>query len=530
MALPLHPSPSPDMDEMEIAREHLQNGRLVKGTTILREIVSREPGQVEAHVLLGQACLGLGKLDEAAQAFQNAISADRESAEAHLGLGIVLGSSGKKTEAVASIREAARLAPYNALPHLILGGLLRELGLFEEALASCDEAIRLNPDDPEPHHRRGNILDDLCRFPEAVASYQATLERNDRHFDAINNLGASLGKLGMIEQALACFDHLLKQAPEHYSPHMNRALLWLAQGDYLRGFEEFEWRWKIPGNVPRKRPGVPWQGEPLEGRAILVHGEQGFGDAIQFIRFVPLLKEAGARVIVECPKPLHTLFQSCAAIDDFSIRGEPSGACEVHAPILSLPRLLKTTIETIPAPSGYLAAKPESVARWQERLSKIPGFRIGIAWQGDRTHPRDRVRSIPLSQYEPLADIDGVRLIRLQKGFGSEQLVAWHGKSPIVDPDSIAPDDWVDFQDTAAIMANLDLVITPDTSPAHLAGALGVPVWVVLPYSAEWRWLVGREDSPWYRSARLFRQKTPGDWNEVFGRIVEELSTLLRRV
>ncbi len=513
------------MDELSAAREHIQAGRLVEAVAVLKELSAARPCDSPALVLLGQSLLGLGRIDEALTTFENAAEIDPNSADSRLGLGIALSAKARTTEALYSVKEAARLQPENALTHLILGGLLRDLGRPEEALAACDIAVRLNSDIPEAHHRRGNALDDLCRFPEAIAAYQETLIRNSKHFDAINNLGASLGKLGQVEDALACFDHLLKSHSDHYSPHMNRALVWLSQGDYPRGFNEFEWRWKIPGNSPRARRKPSWKGERLEGRTILLHAEQGLGDTMQFIRYVPLLKVWGARVLVECPEPLHRLFQPCLGIDALSVRGEAPQEHDFHAPILSLPRLFKTTLETVPASVPYLAPEPASVERWRQRLSKRPGFRIGIVWQGDPTHHRDRVRSFRLSHFETLASLDEIRLIRLQKGFGSEQIATWRGEVPIEDPEAIAAGDWVDFQDTAGIMANLDLVITPDTSPAHLAGALGIPVWVVLPYSAEWRWLVGREDSPWYPSARLFRQREPGNWTELFGRVVTELKS-----
>ncbi len=504
----------------------LHQNRLDEAAANLRQSAKSRPGHIPTLLPLGQTLLALGQFAEAEATFRSVLETDPASADAHLGLGIALTSQGRHSEAVVAMEQASKVQPENPLSHVILGGLLRDLGRPQEALAACDRAILLRPDDAEPHYRRGNVLDDLCRFPEAIAAYRQALRINGQHFDALNNLGASLGKQGHTEQALACCEHLLNREPDHYSPHMNRALIWLARGDYANGFAEFEWRWKIPGNAPRPRPRPPWQGEPLQGRTILLHAEQGFGDTIQFIRYASLLKTLGARVLVECPRPLHRLFTNCPAIDALSVRGETSEDHDVHAPILSLPRLLGTTLETIPTFNSYLAADPAAIGRWRERLGQKqrPGLKIGIVWQGDPSHQRDRVRSFPLAQFERLASLEGVRLIRLQKGFGSEQLQERKAPFPIEDPERIAPEDWVDFHDTAAIMANLDLVITPDTSPAHLAGALGIPVWIVLPYWAEWRWLIDREDSPWYPSARLFRQSESGDWNTLFERVATELS------
>lgn len=523
-------SPGVAVTHSNLAMTLLRLGRNAEAMVHLRESLKLRPDFLASLLPLGQLLLRYGKNAEAETTFRSVLEIDPGSGHAHLGLGLALEAQNRHAEAVVAVEHAANALPEHPLPPLILGGLLRDLGHPQEALAACDRAVLLHPDDAEPHYRRGNALDDLCRYPEAIAAYRQALGFDGHHFDALNNLGASLGKQGHTEEALACCDHLLKREPDHYSPHMNRALIRLARGDYANGFAEFEWRWKIPGNAPRPRPRPPWQGEPLEGRTILLHAEQGFGDTIQFIRYAPLLKAAGARVLVECPQPLHRLFTSCPGIDALSVRGETSGDYDVHAPILSLPRLFGTTLETIPTYNSNLAADPASIRRWRERLGQKPGLKIGIVWQGDPSHQRDRVRSFPLAQFEPLASLEGVRLVRLQKGLGSEQLQEPKNHFPIEDPECIAPEDWVDFHDTAAIMANLDLVITPDTAPAHLAGALGIPVWVVLPYFAEWRWLIGREDSPWYPSARLFRQSRPGDWKGLFEQAADELQTALKTI
>jgi hypothetical protein len=247
--------------------------------------------------------------------------------------------------------------------------------------------------------------------------------------------------------------------------------------------------------------------------------EQGLGDTIQFLRYAALVRQPGARVVVECPKPLLRIVRTCRFIDQLADETTPALDFDVHYPLMSLPGLLKTTLESVPADVPYLFAAPDLVKQWRESLGGLEGFKIGIVWRGGPAHPNDRARSIPLSCFEPLAALPGVRLFSLQKGTGAEQLQDMAGRFPITEVGSRLED----FMDTAAVLANLDLLITCDTAIAHLAGALGVPVWVGLPLVPDWRWLLDRGDSPWYPTMRLFRQKEPGDWAGVFEQISSAL-------
>jgi hypothetical protein len=262
-----------------------------------------------------------------------------------------------------------------------------------------------------------------------------------------------------------------------------------------------------------------WDGRPLEGKTLLLHAEQGLGDTIQFLRYAALARQRGARVVVGCPKPLLPIVRTCRFIDQLVDEITPAMDFDVHCPLMSVPGLLKTTLENIPADVPYLFAAPDLVKQWRESLGGLEGFKIGIVWRGGPAHPNDRARSIPLSCFEPLAALPGVRLFSLQKGTGAEQLQDMAGRFPITEVGSRLED----FMDTAAVLANLDLLITCDTAIAHLAGALGVPVWVGLPLVPDWRWLLDRGDSPWYPTMRLFRQKEPGDWAGVFEQISSAL-------
>ena len=274
----------------------------------------------------------------------------------------------------------------------------------------------------------------------------------------------------------------------------------------------------------RGLPGQVWDGSPLGERTILLYAEQGFGDTIQFIRYAPLVKQLGGTVLVECQASLVRLFGRTEGIDRLIGQGSPLPAYDVQASLLSLPAILRTTSSTIPAGVPYVIPDDRLVEQWRQELNAVPGFRIGICWQGNAEHKRDRFRSMPLCEFEPLARLDGVQLISLQKGQGTEPLSALGGRFSVIDWTSRLDD----FMDTAALMKSLDLIITADTANAHLAGAIGVPVWVVLPFAPDWRWQLDREDSPWYPTMRLFRPREPAKWGKVFQRVASELEKLVK--
>ena len=262
-------------------------------------------------------------------------------------------------------------------------------------------------------------------------------------------------------------------------------------------------------------------GAALDGRTILLHAEQGLGDTLQFARYAALVKARGATVILSCPKKLLAVLQTCPGIDQLIPMGAEPPPFDVYAPLLSLPRLFGTTVATIPASMPYLAAQPELVDRWRDRLAAAPGFRVGLVWQGSATYKKDHQRSAALGWFAPLARVPGVRLFSLQVGPGSEQLGSLGDRFPVIDLGGSF--DPASFSDAAAVLKNLDLLVTVDTALAHLGGALGSSVWLALPHAADWRWLHEREDSPWYPTVRLFRQSHPGDWDGVFERIAREL-------
>jgi hypothetical protein len=306
--------------------------------------------------------------------------------------------------------------------------------------------------------------------------------------------------------------------------HLYRSFLSLLIGDFQRGWAEYPWRWKTKRSSPRDFHQPLWDGRPLESRTILLYAEQGLGDTIQFVRYAALVKQRGGSVIVECPRPLVSLLKSCAGIDRLVARGDPLPAFDVQAPLLSLPGIFQTALDNLPATIPCLFADADLVRCWREDLAPLAGRKIGIAWRGSPAHVDDRARSLPLSCFESLARLPGIRLLSLQKGPGMEELQGLPSHFPVTELGSRLND----FADTAALLMNLDLLITCDTAVAHLAGALGAPVWVALPLVPDWRWLLDRNDSPWYPTMRLFRQKTLGDWTGVFDEIETALSSQLQ--
>lgn len=312
--------------------------------------------------------------------------------------------------------------------------------------------------------------------------------------------------------------------PGSASAHWNRALAYLQHGDFERGWPEYEWRWKRGPTGPRQFPQPAWDGSRLNGRTALLYTEQGYGDMIQFVRYASHVQARGGPVLLECPPALIPLFSTCRGIDQLVPERSPHPPFDVHAALMSLPGLLGTTLATVPADIPYLHAQPARIDAWAKQLAGLQGFKVGVAWQGNPRHTWDRFRSFPLASLEPIAHVSAVQLVSLQKGLGAEQLHSGTVRFPIIDLGTRLDENGRAFLDTAAVMAQLDLVITADTATAHLAGSLGVPVWVALSALSDWRWLRDRDDSPWYPTMRLFRQKRLGDWADVFGRMAETLA------
>ena len=485
-----------------------------------QQAIRLKPDYADAHNNLGNILAREDKLDEAMASFQQALRLNPDSPGTYNNLGLLLTRQDKLDEAATSYRRALRLKPDDPEVQNSLGIVLARQDKLDDAAACFQRATHLKPDYPDAHNNLGSIREKQDRFDEAVPCFERAIGLKPDFADAHNNLGIARWKQGRLDEAVASYQQAVHFKPDYAEAHWNRSLAWLQMGRFEEGWTGYEWRWKCKdfGTLPPFQAPL-WDGSPLDGRTILVHAEQGLGDTLQFIRYLPLVHERGGRVIMMCQPPLMRLLADVPGIERLMPHGDTPPEFDLHVPLLSLPRLLETTLESLPAGVPYLDAEPQLVEAWRQRLSPYRGFKVGIVWQGNPAHKMDRFRSIPLTQFAPLARVPGVHLFSLQKGPGAEQLAALTDRFPVTDLGGCLDD----FRDTAAILKNLDLVVSVDTSVAHLAGALGIPVWVALHFTAEWRWLTGREDSPWYPTMRLFRQTRLGQWEDVFRRIAEAL-------
>jgi tetratricopeptide (TPR) repeat protein len=513
-------------EALAVAFTHHQSGRLDEAEQIYRQVLSDQPNNAHAWHLLGVVAHQKGAHDEAARYIEWALHLNPVQPEANNNLGLVYQALGKLTEAAVFHRRALALNPAFAEAHRNLGICLENEGKHDEAICCSRRALELRPEFAEAHFDMGLAFRNKGMLDEAVHSYQRALELKPDYAAAYHNLGNALTGQLKLDEAADCYRRALELEPTDAETHNNQALLMLLTGDFVQGWAESEWRWKTGVMPSRPFPQPRWNGQPLDGQTILLHAEQGLGDTIQFIRYAPLIKAFDGIVLVCCQKLLVRLLATCPGIDQIVAAGEELPPFDVHLPLLSAPGVLGTTLETIPANVPYLFADSQLVDQWRQRFANLKGFRIGINWHGRTGHGAFRLRDIPLECFTSIADLPGVQLVSLQQGPGRSEL-AQTAHLSIFDPGDNVDKEHGAFMDTAAIMMNLDLVITSDTSIPHLAGALGVPVWLALPFAPDWRWLLDRSDTPWYPTMRLFRQKTPGDWTTVFDEIKLALAARL---
>jgi len=474
---------------------------------------------VEALVYRGNALHMLKRLEEALASYDRAVAIRPEHAEALSNRGLTLHELNRFEEALASYDRALTVRPDYAEALYNRGNTLHALQRFEEALASYDRAITAQPDYAEALSNRGITLHALQRLEDALTSYDRALVLRPDYAEALSNRGITLVGLQRLQEALTSYDRAVDLKPDYAEAHFNRSLALLLQGNYADGWEEYEWRWKggAKGARLRRFDCPQWRGEDLVGKAIFLYDEQGYGDAIQFLRYVPLVALRGGRVILEVSQALLRLVERLDGAAQVFASGGTVPSVDFYCPLLSLPVAFSTTIANIPSGVPYLAADSAEVAAWSRRLVDLEGVRVGLVWAGSsrpglpEADRIDRRRSITLRHFAKLADVRGVSFVSLQKGQPRSQTL-----SP---PPGLLVHDWTDelhdFGDTAALIECLDLVISVDTSVVHLAAALGKPVWLLNRFDTCWRWLLGRDDSPWYPTLRQFRQPKPGDWDSV---------------
>ena len=489
----------------------------------IEKFLKFNPTNHEAYYNLGRAYERKGETDKAISCYQKALKYKPTFLDAVINLGNLFHGKRQPDEALVYYRRATEINPEYAGAYYNIGVILQEKEQTNDAISAYKKAIQLNPDYADAYHDLGYALQMEGELDEAVRCYQKALQLKPELVDAYNNLGRALQGRGQFDDALIYYQKALQLNPAYPDAHWNIALINLLKGNYIEGWKGYEWRWRLESVCRRSFPKPLWDVSEIQGCTILLNTEQGFGDTIQFIRYASVVAQRGARVLVECQRELAALLRNVEGVSEVISKGEQLLEFDVHYPLLSLPLVFATTLETIPAEIPYLAVDPMVVKNWSDKIRQNDArLRIGLAWSGNPKNINLRYKSCSLDTFAPLAVFKDVTFYSLQKGEAATQI-----KNP---PEGMEVIDYTedihDFLDTAGLIENLDLVISVDTSVAHLAGALGKPIWTLIPFSPDWRWMLNREDSPWYPTMRLFRQPSPGDWESVIHQIAGELKDL----
>ena len=508
-------------EQLAEALAYYRGGRCDKAEAAYQKVLRKDPANAGALHMLGLLALRKGRAERAVQLLIKAAKIAPGRPEILCDLGNAFKGMGRFREAIKAHRMVLTLLPDSPEAHSNLGAAYNAAGKAGKAVECFEHALKLRPKDPELLYNLGNGLIAAERYPEAEELLRRVVYEAPDHVRAQINLGVALKEQGRYDAALERLQKAVAAHPASAEAHWNHALTLLALGHVAEGWAEYEWRTALPGFAMLHPEGPQWQGEPLDGRTLLVHAEQGLGDTIQFARYLPLLKKLDGRVLFACPPRLHRLMKTISGMPEIAST-ERLPKHDLQSPLLSLPRLFDNGLPFQPAQPAYLVPDRARVQAWREALGEKQGLRIGIAWQGSTSYGNDARRSIPLMNFEPLRHIPGIELVSLQQGDGAEQLgdIGWRDR---VRDFTEHMDREAAFLDTLAVMSQLDLVVTSDTSIAHLAGAAGLPVHVALAHLPDWRWGLRSDRSAWYPSMTLFRQARAGDWAEPFGRIAKSI-------
>ncbi len=502
-----------------------KSGRHAEAIASYRAALAARPGFAEAHCNLGQLLRTTGVLDEAIQHLNAAIKLRPDYADAHRGLGMALGRQNKHDQAIVALRKAIELRPQDAEAHNQLGNRLKATGELDAAESAYRKALALRPDFVDVHNNLGNIYFRRGRLQDAETCYRRALELRPNYPDGYGNLGiVHMGRC-RYDEAVVSLRRALELRPNYPEAMCNLSQALLVLGQFKEGWERYESRWRLPAMPARPFRQPWWHGEELLGRTLLLHVEQGLGDAIQFARYAPIVKALGADVILETPRELMRLFAPLARQGIRLVqRGVALPHFDLHCPLLSLPGALGCGVTEIPAAVPYLQADDAAIQGWRQRLGTGPELKIGLVWAGNPQHGNDHNRSFRPLAFKPVTAVPGARFFSLQKQRrpGDDADLAALGAIGDV------TEALQDFTDTAAALAALDLLIAADTSIVHLAGALARPVWMMTPFSPDWRWLLGRDDTPWYPTMRLYRQPREKDWASVMARVAQDVAALVR--
>jgi tetratricopeptide (TPR) repeat protein len=515
-------------DLLNLALRYHQSGALSSAERLYRQILETNPSSTILEAAannLGIALFAQKQFAEAENWFRHVLRINANDADVHFNLGNVLMPLRRLDEAVACFEESLRLNPNHADALNHLGSALKGRGQIDQAIACYQQALRIRPQHADALNNLGVAHGDQGSIGPAIDCFREALRCNPRHADAHNNLGSAYLDRGLFTEAEECYRQSLASDPGHATARYNDGCLRLLRGDFAGGWPGYEHRWSQADMVPRSFPKERWDGSPLNGKTILVYAEQGLGDTLHFLRYLPMVKRRGGKVVLECQSALYKLLTGLPGVDQLVPVGNALPPFDVYIPLLSLAHVFRTTLTTVPAPAQLPAPDPNLIEYWRLELESLRGFKVGIAWQGNRKLKYDRQRSISLTHFEALAKVSGVQFISLQVGIGADQIQALGNRFPILNLGERL-DKKGAFLDTVAVMKCLDLVVSVDSALAHLAGTLGVPVWLPLALVPNWRWLLAGTDCPWYPSMRLFRQRNQGVWDDVFERMAHEVRAL----
>ncbi|HAT30844.1 MAG TPA: hypothetical protein DCW29_08345 [Janthinobacterium sp.] len=498
-----------------------QRGELQAAAALYLQILELEPDHFDALHLLGVFALQTKDAQAAFDLISRAVALNPEQVLAQSNLGAALQQLRRFDDALRCYDNALRLDPDHLQSLNNCGVTLQEMKRYADAAACFERALRLVPGDLDALNNLANAFIDLRRFDEALICLDQVLAANPRHVAAHFNRGNALQHCNRTDEALLNYSSALELDPTHLDAHFNAGVCRLLSGDFEGGWPEYEWRLKkeVYRGLREEFAQAPWRGQALRGKTILVYAEQDYGDTLQFVRYVAPLAALGAKVLLRVQAPLKPLLHGIAGAHRVLANGEALPPFDYHCPLMSLPLALGTRLDTIPAAAqAYLGCDAGRARAWQARLGEKTLPRVGLMWSGNAAHDNDGARSIPLIRCAALL-VPGIQFVSLQKELGAVDRIMLENRPEL----GRFPELQTDFAETAALLAQMDLVITVDTSVAHLAAAMGKPVWILLPFAPDWRWMLGRDDSPWYAGATLFRQTAVGDWDGVLARVAERL-------
>lgn len=498
------------------------------------KVVEIKSDCASAYFNLGVCCARQNAFDKAIKAYENTIKYNPGHTRALQQLVMILIKQNRQKEALEYAKKALALDPNDFETVWRTGQAYRHLDKFDDAVPYFRKAVELDSKNIHAILDLANILNMIEETDEAIKWYRRILDINPKIHEALYNLGFTLKKQGHIKDAMEIYHKLLELKPNYAQPHFSLSLSYLTLGDWEKGWKEYEWRWAAYNETPRKFKQPTWEGQDLHGKTILLYAEQGLGDTFQFIRYAKILKEKGAKVIFDAQKPVKQILTLCPYIDKVCGGGDPLPDFDYHIALMSLPMVFNTLIETAPHEIPYLFADPKLVTYWKEKLSHDKNFKIGICWQGNANYSTQFLRktvaakSMHVREFAPIAQLPGVSVYSLQKVNGADQIKELDSSIKIHTFGEDFDEQHGRFMDTAAVIKNLDLVITIDTSISHFAAALGVPTWILLPEPADWRWMLNCTDTPWYPNVRLFRQPKMNDWKTSIQNVITALLELMK--